>query len=103
MELDSIQDCMADLAAGRMIVVVDDEERENEGDLVVAAEHVTPTAVNFMLSEARGMLFVAVDEETTRRLDLGPQNTLNTAQRGTAYTVTVDASEIGRASCRERV
>jgi 3,4-dihydroxy 2-butanone 4-phosphate synthase/GTP cyclohydrolase II len=92
MELDSIQDCMADLAAGRMIVVVDDEERENEGDLVIAAEHVTPSAVNFMLSEARGMLFVAVDEETTQRLDLGPQNTLNTAQRGTAYTVTVDAS-----------
>jgi 3,4-dihydroxy 2-butanone 4-phosphate synthase/GTP cyclohydrolase II len=75
-----------------MVVVVDDEDRENEGDLIIAAEHISPSAVNFMLSEARGMLFVALDPAICDRLELVPQSTLNTAQRGTAYTVSVDAS-----------
>ena len=75
-----------------MIVVVDDEDRENEGDLVIAAEHVSPSAVNFMLAEARGMLFVALDPATCDRIELIPQHTVNTAQRGTAYMVSVDAS-----------
>lgn len=92
MNRDSIPDCIEELKAGRMIVVVDDEERENEGDLIIAAEFVSPSAVNFMLSEARGMLFVAVDGATCDRLELAPPTALNTAQRGTAYTVSVDAA-----------
>ena len=92
MLLDSIPDCLAELKSGRMIVVVDDEDRENEGDLIIAAQHISPSAVNFMLSEARGMLFVALDSAVCDRLELGPQNAVNTAQRGTAYTVSVDAS-----------
>jgi 3,4-dihydroxy 2-butanone 4-phosphate synthase/GTP cyclohydrolase II len=74
-----------------MIVLVDDEDRENEGDVIAAGEHVTPSMVNFMLREGRGMLFVAVDGETADRLELVPQSSANTAQRGTAYTVSVDA------------
>jgi 3,4-dihydroxy 2-butanone 4-phosphate synthase/GTP cyclohydrolase II len=75
-----------------MVVLVDDEDRENEGDLLIAAEKITPAAVNFMLHEARGMLFVAMDAPTCDRLRLNPQSTHNTAQRGTAYTVSVDAA-----------
>ena len=92
MMFDSVEACLEELRAGRMIVLVDDEDRENEGDVIMAAEHVTPTAVNFMLREGRGMLFVAVDAKTAKRLELSPQTVVNTAQRGTAYTVTVDAT-----------
>ena len=74
-----------------MVVLVDDEGRENEGDLVCAAEHVSPETVNFMLREGRGMLFAAVDAERCDKLDLPPQAAVNTTQRGTAYTITVDA------------
>ncbi len=74
-----------------MIVLVDDEQRENEGDLVCAAELVTPQAINFMLREGRGMLCVPLSGELCDRLDLQPQSIVNTAQRGTAYTITVDA------------
>jgi 3,4-dihydroxy 2-butanone 4-phosphate synthase / GTP cyclohydrolase II len=88
----SLPDILADLRDGKMIVLVDDEERENEGDLVCAAEHVTPGTVNFMLREGRGMLFVALDGAACDRLELSPQATVNTAPRGTAYTVSVDAA-----------
>lgn len=81
-----------DLRAGKMAVLIDDEDRENEGDLVCAAEHVTAEVINFMLREGRGMLFVALDGATCDRLDLPPQAAVNTTQRGTAYTLTVDAS-----------
>jgi 3,4-dihydroxy 2-butanone 4-phosphate synthase/GTP cyclohydrolase II len=87
----SIPEVLEDLKAGKMIVLVDDEDRENEGDLVIAAEKITPAAVNFFLREARGMLFVAMDSPGCERLKLSPQSTHNTAQRGTAYTVSVDA------------
>ncbi|HVT88248.1 MAG TPA: bifunctional 3,4-dihydroxy-2-butanone-4-phosphate synthase/GTP cyclohydrolase II [Tepidisphaeraceae bacterium] len=87
----TIPEAVEDLRAGKMIVLVDDEDRENEGDLIVAAEKVTPAAVNFMLHEARGMLFVALDEVSCEKLKLNPQDTHNTARRGTAYTVSVDA------------
>ncbi len=75
-----------------MIVLVDDEDRENEGDLVCAGEFVTPSVINFMLREGRGMLFVALDAESCDRLDLPMQSRQNTTQRGTAYTLTVDAA-----------
>ncbi|MFW6032720.1 MAG: 3,4-dihydroxy-2-butanone-4-phosphate synthase, partial [Phycisphaeraceae bacterium] len=90
--MDSIADILADLAAGRMIVLVDDESRENEGDLVFAAEHASPELVNFMLREARGMLCVALDPQRCAELELEPQSRVNTTQRGTAFTVSVDAA-----------
>lgn len=91
--LSRVEAALRALAAGEMIVLVDDEDRENEGDLVVAAEKISAEQVNFMLHHARGMLFVAMDGERCDRLELAPQNTRSTAPRGTAYTVTVDATE----------
>jgi 3,4-dihydroxy 2-butanone 4-phosphate synthase/GTP cyclohydrolase II len=82
---------MAELAAGRFVVLVDDEYRENEGDLVCAAELITPEMVNFMLHEARGVLCVALPREVCQDLGLQPQTSENTASLGTAFTVTVDA------------
>src|SRR5690606_7678647 len=73
-----------------MIVLVDDEQRENEGDLVCAAEFVTPQIVNFMLREGRGMMCVALDGGVCDRLELEPQGRVNNSLRGTAYTITVD-------------
>ncbi|MEM6854374.1 MAG: 3,4-dihydroxy-2-butanone-4-phosphate synthase [Planctomycetota bacterium] len=87
-----IPDILQDLRDGKIIVLTDDEDRENEGDLVCAAEFCTAEVINFMLNQGRGMLFVAVDAPTCDRLDLAPQTAVNTTQRGTAYTVTVDAS-----------
>ncbi len=88
-----IHDILNELRAGRMVVWVDDEQRENEGDLVCAAEYATPQAINFMLREGRGMMCVALSGEVCDRLELEPQTRVNTTQRGTAYTVTVDAHE----------
>ncbi len=89
--MDPIPEILDELKRGRMIVLVDDEQRENEGDLVCAAEFVTPEVVNFMLRIGRGMLCVALAGELTAQLGLDPQATVNTAPRGTAYTVSVDA------------
>jgi len=91
--MDSIPDILDELRAGRMIVLVDDEDRENEGDLVCAAEFATPEIVNFMLREARGMMCVPLSGEICDHLELSPQSSVNTTQRGTAYTVSVDAHE----------
>ena len=86
-----IDEILAELRAGRMVVLVDDEQRENEGDLVCAAEFITPQIVNFMVTHARGMLCVPLESAACDRLELGPQGTVNTSQLGTAYTVSVDA------------
>ncbi|HSV13397.1 MAG TPA: bifunctional 3,4-dihydroxy-2-butanone-4-phosphate synthase/GTP cyclohydrolase II [Tepidisphaeraceae bacterium] len=91
MSFASIADCLEDLKAGRMVVLVDDEDRENEGDLVIAAEHCTPEAINFMVTHARGVVCLALTGEQCDRLHLHPQVDVNTAQMGTAFTVTVDA------------
>jgi len=91
--MDAIQDILDDLRQGKMIVLVDDEGRENEGDLVCAGQHVTPETINFMLKEGRGMLCVALGPSICDRLELVPQSTVNTSQRSTAYTVSVDADE----------
>ncbi|MFM7050560.1 MAG: 3,4-dihydroxy-2-butanone-4-phosphate synthase [Planctomycetota bacterium] len=85
-----IPEILDDLRAGKAIVLVDDENRENEGDFVVAAEAMTPEMVNFLTRVGAGYLCVAVDGETCDRLDLGPQTGVNTSVRGTAFTVTVD-------------
>jgi len=88
-----ISEILADLKAGKMIVLIDDETRENEGDLVCAAQLVTPELVNFMIREARGVLCVSLASAGCVRLDLKPQAPVNTTQRGTAFTITVDAEE----------
>lgn len=88
--LDTIEEAIADIKNGKMIIVVDDEERENEGDLICAAEKVTPEMVNFVLKEARGVLCVAMTERRCLELDLDLMVGKNTDPKGTAFTVTVD-------------
>jgi 3,4-dihydroxy 2-butanone 4-phosphate synthase/GTP cyclohydrolase II len=91
MEFDTIAAAVAEIAAGRMIILIDDEDRENEGDLVLAAEKVTPDAINFMARHARGLICVAVTPERAEALQLTPMASENTATFGTAFTVSVDA------------
>ena len=88
-----IPDILEALRRGKMIVLVDDEQRENEGDLVCAAEYARPQIVNFMLREGRGMMCVALGGEICDRLKLEPQSRINTSLHSTAYTVTVDAAQ----------
>lgn len=87
----TIEEAIAELQAGRMIVLVDDENRENEGDLVLPAEKVTPEAINFMLVHGRGILCLAMSQAMADRLHLDPQTTINTTRTGTAFTVKFDA------------
>src|SRR3954465_8144701 len=83
--LDPVEQAIADIAAGRPIVVVDDENRENEGDLVVAAEKITPEIVAFMMSECRGLIWVPVEESDLDRLDLPQMVASNTETMRTAF------------------
>jgi len=86
------EEAISDLRAGKLIILVDDEHRENEGDLVCAAEKVTAGIINFMLKNARGVLCLALAGEICDRLNLYPQTADNTAPLSTAFTVTIDAS-----------
>jgi 3,4-dihydroxy 2-butanone 4-phosphate synthase/GTP cyclohydrolase II len=88
----SIPEVLAELRAGRMVVLVDDENRENEGDLVMAAEKATPEAVNFMVRNACGELCLALTEQKCDELGLGLQTLDNTSKHGTNFTVTIDAA-----------
>jgi 3,4-dihydroxy 2-butanone 4-phosphate synthase/GTP cyclohydrolase II len=90
--LDPVEQAVADIAAGRPVVVVDDEDRENEGDLVVAAEKVTPEIVAFMMSECRGMICAPMEGEELDRLGIPLMVENNTESMRTAFTVTVDGS-----------
>jgi 3,4-dihydroxy 2-butanone 4-phosphate synthase/GTP cyclohydrolase II len=85
-----IEAVLDELRQGRMIVLTDDENRENEGDLVLPAQFVTPQAVTFMLTHARGYLCLSMTEADCDRLDLTPQSATNTSVRGTPFTVSVD-------------
>ncbi|MDX9911614.1 MAG: 3,4-dihydroxy-2-butanone-4-phosphate synthase [Phycisphaerales bacterium] len=85
-----IEDVLADLRAGRMVVLTDDERRENEGDLILPAQFVTPDAITFMLKEAKGYLCLSLTEGDCDRLDLVPQAAINTSVRGTPFTVSID-------------
>jgi 3,4-dihydroxy 2-butanone 4-phosphate synthase/GTP cyclohydrolase II len=93
MAFSPIPEILEDLKAGKMIVLVDDEDRENEGDIVVAADKVTPAIINFMVTHARGVVCLALTAEQCDRLHLHPQADVNTAQLGTAFTVTIDADK----------
>ncbi len=88
-----VKDAIADMAAGRMVVVVDDEDRENEGDLTLAAEFVTPEAINFMAKFGRGLICLTLTEERADYLHLGPMTQDNTSRFGTAFTETIEARE----------
>ncbi|MCD8140465.1 MAG: bifunctional 3,4-dihydroxy-2-butanone-4-phosphate synthase/GTP cyclohydrolase II [Planctomycetaceae bacterium] len=93
MEFASVPEALEELKAGRMIVLVDDENRENEGDLVAAAELITPEAINFMATHAKGWICLTLDSETCDRLDLPQMVTDNQASLGTAFTITVEAKQ----------
>lgn len=92
-KLDSIEEALEDFKAGKFVVVVDDEDRENEGDLIIAAEKITPEDVNFMLKNARGVLCAPVTIDRCRELKLDRQVDDNTSVLGTPFTVTVDKLE----------
>jgi 3,4-dihydroxy 2-butanone 4-phosphate synthase/GTP cyclohydrolase II len=85
-----IADILDELRQGRMVVLTDDEDRENEGDLVLPAQFVTPESITFMLREAKGYLCLSLTESDCGRLDLHPQSGVNTSARGTAFTVSID-------------
>ena len=90
MPLSSINDAIKDIKAGKMVVVVDDEDRENEGDLAMAAELITPEAVNFMAMEGRGLICVPIIPQRLEQLRIPMMTYNNTARMGTAFTVSVD-------------
>jgi 3,4-dihydroxy 2-butanone 4-phosphate synthase/GTP cyclohydrolase II len=88
--LSTVEAAIADVRAGRIIIVIDDEERENEGDMVLAAQKVTPDAINRMATYARGLICVPMTRSRLRELDLGPMVGTNTAKMQTGFTVSVD-------------
>ena len=92
-KLNSIEDALKDFQEGKFVIVVDDEDRENEGDLIMAAEKITPEKVNFMLKNARGVLCVPITMSRADELDLPHQVSDNTSMLGTPFTVTVDKLE----------
>ena len=88
--LNSVEEVIEDFRNGRIVIVVDDEDRENEGDFIVAAEKITPEIVNFMLKEGRGVLCAPLSEERCAELGLNMMEENNTSLLGTPFTVTVD-------------
>lgn len=88
-----VPDAIEEIRAGRMLVVVDDEDRENEGDLTLAAEKVTPEAINFMAKHGRGLICLAMTEERLDYLRIGPMTAENTSQYGTAFCEAIDARQ----------
>ncbi|MCU0958323.1 MAG: bifunctional 3,4-dihydroxy-2-butanone-4-phosphate synthase/GTP cyclohydrolase II [Hydrogenophaga sp.] len=88
-----VEDIVADMRAGRMVILVDEEDRENEGDLVLAADHVTPEAINFMARFGRGLICLTLTRERCERLQLPPMVPRNGTKMGTAFTVSIEAAE----------
>jgi 3,4-dihydroxy 2-butanone 4-phosphate synthase/GTP cyclohydrolase II len=89
----TVEEAVAEIRAGRMVVVVDDEDRENEGDLTIAAEFCTPEVVNFMAKFGRGLICLTLTEERADYLRLGPMSAENTSRFGTAFTESIEARE----------
>ena len=89
----SVEELIGEIRAGRMIVLLDDEDRENEGDLVMAAEFVTPEAINFMAKEARGLICMPMTADRCRKLRLTPMATSNRSKHHTNFTVSIEAAE----------
>lgn len=92
-QFNTIEEAMEDIKAGKMIIVVDDEDRENEGDLLMAAEKVTAEAINFMAKYARGLICMPIEGGRLKELNLQPMVARNTETHQTAFTVSVDAME----------
>ena len=92
-KLNTIEEALADFKEGKFVIVVDDEDRENEGDFITAAEMITPEKVNFMLCEGRGVLCAPITISRSEELDLAPQVSNNTSMLGTPFTVTIDKLE----------
>ncbi len=93
MILNTIEEALADFKEGKFLIVVDDEDRENEGDFIIAAEKITPEAVNFMLKNGRGVLCAPITEDRCRELELNRQVDNNTSILGTPFTITIDKIE----------
>jgi 3,4-dihydroxy 2-butanone 4-phosphate synthase / GTP cyclohydrolase II len=92
-QISPVQDIVADMRAGRMVILVDEEDRENEGDLVLAADHVTPEAINFMARFGRGLICLTLSRERCEQLKLPPMVAINGDKKGTAFTVSIEAAE----------
>ncbi|WP_153110768.1 bifunctional 3,4-dihydroxy-2-butanone-4-phosphate synthase/GTP cyclohydrolase II [Propionivibrio limicola] len=88
-----VEEIIVEMRAGRMVILVDEEDRENEGDLVLAAEHVTPEAINFMVTHARGLVCLTITEARSRQLGLTPMTSDNKSPYSTAFTVSIEAAE----------
>jgi 3,4-dihydroxy 2-butanone 4-phosphate synthase/GTP cyclohydrolase II len=93
MPISPIPELIAELAAGRMVILVDEEDRENEGDLVLASDHVTPETINFMAKYGRGLICLTLTRERCERLQLPPMAVRNGTKHGTAFTVSIEAVE----------
>ncbi len=93
MSLAPIEEIVAELKVGRMVILVDEEDRENEGDLVMAAEHVTPEAINFMVRHARGLVCLTLTDARCRQLGLKQMVSDNQTPHGTAFTISIEAAE----------
>jgi 3,4-dihydroxy 2-butanone 4-phosphate synthase / GTP cyclohydrolase II len=91
--ISAVEDIVADMRAGRMVILVDEEDRENEGDLVLAADHVTPEAINFMARYGRGLICLTLTRERCEMLQLPPMATRNGTKHATAFTVSIEAAE----------
>ncbi|HLG22866.1 MAG TPA: bifunctional 3,4-dihydroxy-2-butanone-4-phosphate synthase/GTP cyclohydrolase II [Candidatus Manganitrophaceae bacterium] len=91
MKFHTIEEAVADIKKGKMVILIDDEDRENEGDLVIAAEKTTPEAINFMAKYGRGLVCLTLTGERTEQLQLAPMAQENTSSFGTAFTISIDA------------
>jgi 3,4-dihydroxy 2-butanone 4-phosphate synthase/GTP cyclohydrolase II len=92
MPIASVPELVAELAAGRMIILVDEEDRENEGDLMLAADHVSADGINFMAKHGRGLICLTLTREHCARLQLAPMAARNGTVHGTAFTVSIEAA-----------
>jgi len=90
-KLSKVEEAINDIRLGKMVIVIDDEDRENEGDFIIASEKATIEDVNFMMKEGRGLLCISINNETAQKLDLTPMVTSNTSSHETNFTVSVDA------------
>jgi len=90
MELNKVEEVLEDFKKGKLAIVVDDKERENEGDLIIPASCVTPEIINFMAKYARGLICVAITSKRAKELGLTPMVEKNTSLKGTPFTVSVD-------------
>ena len=91
--LSPIQDIIGDIRAGKMVILVDEEDRENEGDLVMAAEHITPEAINFMARYGRGLICLTLTEQRCQQLGISLMARDNKSAYNTAFTVSIEAAE----------